>query len=331
MLLGPLKAPSGCDYLAVIFASDEAGGFQLDRIGFEPSVWASVVCPSRLHQSVRDQVGAWCAEWSITELHTRTLSESQRVEVAGFIGGIDVIWTATVIDSVHMDGAGARQWREDQLKKFEEDFSASEARGTMHERYVGRGDEIRRLLAEARRVRLPQFVQFGIVAPAHVFDCAQAALRRYSAAAYAPDWADQRLVFDRKDVKPEGGQRLAEATLYPILAAKTIGLPLGFQLEGHPLTATAKAGRGSGISLLDFYGGDPIFEDSKLEPAIQLADFVAWSVRRRITHPDDDHARTLMSLLRTSHYRTGDLGFRLFARNGTEFDSRPYRHLLPPT
>jgi len=312
----------------VIFASDEAGGFQLDRVGFEPSVWASVVCPTTLLERVRDQVAGWCDEWGIDELHTRELDDERRLEVAGFIGGVDVTWTATVVDSVHMDGAAARRWRQDQLAKFEEDFAASEARGTMHERYKGRGEELRRLLSDERRVRLPQFVQFGIVAPKHVFDCAQAALRRYSDPSWAVDWADQRLVFDRKDVRREGGQRLAEATLYPILASMTLTLPVEFELMGHPLRVTEKPSRGPGISLLGFYGGDPAFEDSHSDPVIQLADFVAWSLRRRITHPTHAHARSLISLLKPSHYRTGDLGFHLFMRKGTKFDSSPYRHLL---
>jgi len=226
-----------------------------------------------------------------------------------------------------MDGAAARRWREDQLGKFEDDFAASETRGTMHERYKGRGEELRRLISDERRVRLPQFVQLCIVAPKHVFDCAQAALRRYRDPSWAADWADQRLIFDRKDVRPEGGQRLAEATLYPILASMTLDVPMEFQVAGHPLTVTTKPGTGPGISLLDFYGGDPGFEDSA-EPIIQLADFVAWSLRRRITHPTDAHARSLLSLLQPSHYRTGALGFHLFMRTGTDFDPRPYRHLL---
>jgi Protein of unknown function (DUF3800) len=71
----------------------------------------------------------------------------------------------------------------------------------------------------------------------------------------------------------------------------TLDLPMGFQLAGHPLNLTTKPGRGPGVSLLDFYGGDPTFQDSASEPLIQLADFVAWSLRRRITHPTDAHLR----------------------------------------
>src|ERR1019366_4985453 len=272
----PTLHRSRCDAETMIFASDESGGFQLDRVGFDPSVWTSIICPTSLRRRVSDQVAAWCESWGIQELHTRELEDEQRVEVAAFIGGVDVTWTATVIDSVHMDGSGARRWRADQMVKFEEDFAASEVRGTMHQRYRGRGDEFRRLLADERRVPLPQFVQFGIVAPKHIFHSAQAALRRYRDPTWAPDWADQYLVFDRKDVRPEGGQRLAEAILYPTLASMTLNLPAEFQLAGHPLTKTMKPGRESGISLLDFYGGDPRFEDSRANSIIQLADFVAW-------------------------------------------------------
>src|SRR6185312_11001782 len=119
-----------------------------------------------------------------------------------------------------------------------------------------------------------------------------------------------------------------EATLYPILASMTLDLPMEYQLAAHPLMVTTKPARGPGVSVLDFYGGDPTFEDSESAPVIQLADFVAWSLRRRITHPTDAHARTLISLLRSSHYRTGALGFHLFMRTGTASDSSPYRHLL---
>ncbi len=59
---------------------------------------------------------------------------------------------------------------------------------------------------------------------------------------------------------------------------------------------TVKPGRGPGVSLLDFYGGAPTFEDSASERLIQLAYFVAWSLRRRLTHPTDAHLRALISL-----------------------------------
>ena len=179
------------------FVSDESGGFNLAKEGFELSLWSTIVCPDSVAGPIADQVAKWCRQWDLPELHATQMSPAQRSEVAAFVGAQDVIWLVTAIDSEIMTAQEAEEWRQDQIAKFESDFAASRDRGTTHPRYVGREDQIRRLLA---RVPLPQFVQFGIVAPRHIAECVQAAIVRFREPRWQPDWERCELAFDPKNL-----------------------------------------------------------------------------------------------------------------------------------
>ena len=316
------------------FASDESGGFDLAKPGFELSLWSTVVCPPSLAPILTARVREWCEQWDIDELHAIDMDSDQRLEVAAWIGAQDILWVATVIDSEIMTAADAQQWRSDQVAEFDRSYAASRARGSIHPRYVGRGDQIRKLLNDTRAVRLPQFVQFGVVAPRHIADCVQAAIYRYREPRWQPDWAQSRLIFDKKDLKPEGGQRLITEVLFPILAASemTLNLPVDYQDPNHPLIQL-RARSAGGLNLLDLFGGDPVFDDSKSEPVVQLADVAGWLLRRAITHPNEPETEAAFWLLRMRLYRPqeGVLPFKLFFRRGrqlTRADLPRYEHLM---
>jgi Protein of unknown function (DUF3800) len=309
----------------MLFVSDESGGFNLSASAWDPSLWSTLVCPPSCAPKLRDQTLAWCEQWGVEELHGSELKSEQRREVATFLGAQEIIWLATVIDSGMMSASEAEQWRADQVAIFDQSWAESEERGTMHSRYVGMKDKVRRLLANPRKVRPTPFVQFGIVAPSHIYESAKAAIRHYEDPRWSDDWTDQALIFDQKDIKPEGGQRLLREVLTPVLAGKVITLGMGYQDKGHPLRQATSNG---GLNVLEFCGGEPRFVDSRQEPLVQLADLIGWTMRRVITNPSDQETMTDYRLLKLRCYRSSPSPIRLFTRRDPKtLDLSRYTHL----
>lgn len=315
----------------MIFASDEAGGFDVAHSGFDPSLWVTLACPPATAQTLRRQVHYWLTEWELDELHARDLAPSQRLTMAHYVTGTDAFWMAAGTDGKLMTSSEVRQWRTDQANVAREAFDASTQRGTIHERYEGRGELIQRLLLDERRVPLAPFVQFGIVAPGHMQMVVQAALRRYADWGYRDAWQAREWLIDGKGVGRHGGPKLFNEILLPCLAGRTLHLPVGLRVLGHPIAQIADAHSGD-LPVLELLRGMPTFvDDSSTEPLIQLADLIGWTVRRRITHPHEQATRDLYGILLRSCRRTDDgrpVNLIYRSTRSTRPDDQRYRPLL---
>jgi hypothetical protein len=61
---------------------------------------------------------------------------------------------------------------------------------------------------------------------------------------------------------------------------------------------------------------------------VQLADFIGWTMRRVITHPNDQHAMADYKLLRLRCYQSSPSPVRIFARRDPKtLDLSRYAHL----
>lgn len=315
----------------MIFASDEAGGFDVAHSGYDPSLWVTLACPPAATQILRRQVAYWLAEWQVDELHARDLAPSQRLTIAHYLSGTDAFWMAAGTDRELMTVDEVREWRSDQAAIARDAFDASTQRGTIHERYEGRGEFIQRLLLDERRVPLAHFVQFGIVAPGHMQMVVQSALRRYADSCSQDAWQDRKWLIDGKGAGRHGGPKLFNEILLPCMAGRTLHLPIGLRAQNHPVGQLINAHNG-GLGVLDLLGGMPTFvEDSSTEPLIQLADLIGWAVRRRITHPHEETTHDLYCTLLRSCRRTDDgrpvhLMYR--STRCAQPDDRRYRPLL---
>lgn len=95
------------------------------------SVWATVACPNRHVEHVRAWVARRCDQWGVDEMHargtrtTRALTSRERHEVCAFVGTGDLLWEATVVDSLMVSAAdlAARQLK--QQKQFRKDWARS--------------------------------------------------------------------------------------------------------------------------------------------------------------------------------------------------------------
>ena len=309
----------------MIYATDESGSFALQRASFECSLLTTLVCPPSLRRALAAFVDARCVSWEVPELHAAELDSDQRREVAIFLANQDLIWTATVIDNEIFPGAEVKPWREKQSSIFEDSWQASQERGSTHPTYVGRGDEVRRLLR--RGASSASFVEYAIVMPRHVHDAVQASIARYRGRHWRRDWGSSHLFFDAKD---RYGERLLTNILFPILAtdAMALDLPVDYQEAGHPLRTTHRSSS-SGIDLVSFFGATPSFPESHAEPLIQLADVIGWIAQRHLRFPDDDDARDAFRILRRRQFSTDIWRFRFFARRDIgKADLRRYAHLL---
>lgn len=311
------------------FGCDESGGFDLARNGFELSLWSTVVCPPGERVKLANLVEGCCERWGVQELHATSLDAEQKLEVALGLSALEIVWTATVIDSEIMTADEAETWRNDQIAKFLADFDASENRGSMEARYVDKRELIESLLT---RTKLSSFVQYGIVAPTHIHSAVQAALLRYRDARWNDDWRSSALNLDRKDLQATDGEKLIKEILLPILASRqmTLDLPPEYLNPKHPI---AQFRRGSGVALLDLLGESPRLVDSADDVLVQCADVAGWLLRRRITHPHEAQTEAAFNVLKLRMYRTGvpDLPFKLVWRNGRQIarsDLSRYQHLL---
>jgi hypothetical protein len=128
-------------------------------------LWITVVLPPATASALRSQIRRWCQQWDLDQLHAVDLDDDRRHIIAATLSASDLIWTATGIDQHLMTPEEADQWRAEQAEILRSAFAASASRGTTDPRYVGRGDELHRLVADPGRLPLAPFVQFGIVAP----------------------------------------------------------------------------------------------------------------------------------------------------------------------
>lgn len=309
----------------MLFVSDETGSFDLARPSYDPSLWVTIAVPPATAAVMRAKVPEWCARWDVEELHAVQLSSGQRTEVASWLGGVEFIWKAGGTAQDLMSSGVAEGWRDDQAKEFRASYARSEARGSMDSRYVGRGEELYRLASNRRRVPPTAFVQYGIVAPKHFADVVQSAVRRYSAPEHASYWDERALVVDGKGVGRHGGPVLMTELLYPILATIPLEVPASMAVN-HPLAGVHK-----GMPISEMFGGDPAFvNDSSSEPLIQIADLIAWVVRRRLTHPNERSTEEVYRRLLRRCPEVDGLRVRMMWRNGFEpTDLQRYRVLLP--
>lgn len=297
----------------MLFVADETGTFDLARPGFDPSFWVTIAVPPLTADLLRSQVRAWCNEWDIEELHAVHLAPEQRAQIAAYLSGTDFVWVATGTAQDLMTPAIAEQWRSDQAENLREAYQRSEERGTVDPRYAGRGEELLRLATNRRRVPLAAFVQYGIVAGRHFADIVQAAVRRYSDRPAALSWTGRAVLVDGKGKGRHGGPVLMRELLYPILATLPISLPASLARE-QPLDRLRH-----GMKVSELLGGDPRFIDnSASEPLIQVSDLIAWTIRRRLTHPEEASTEESYRKLLRRAAEVDGFRVRMMWRNGHE-------------
>lgn len=310
----------------------------MSRPWFEPcSVWATVVCPDSHLDRVRAWVADRCVEWGVAELHagrstqeTRALWPNERHEVCAFVATGDLLWDATLVDSLMLSAADVAARQANQLKQFRKDWARSKRGESTRPADFALGRLTEELLDPSSGVKAAPFTQYAAIAPRHVRETVQSIIRVY----HEPRWRDEfcalRTTFDRKN-EPQRpadtpGEILFFNVVMPILASPqmALSLPPAFQDPTHPLHACHGATQRGGIDIASLLDGGVRFVDSEQDPLIQLADVLAYVMRRAATKPQDEAAARSYAIARR----------RLFQRTPVMFSSEGfarferYHHVL---
>lgn len=319
------------------FGSDESGDFNMTRPWDQScSVWATVVCPDR-HI---DRVCIWVADrrhqWGVDELHarptatTRALTPRERHEVCAFVGTGDLLWEATVVDSVMLSAADVTARQVKQQRQFRRDWTRSKRAQSADPADLALGERIDELLDPAEGVKAAPFTQYATVAPGHLHEAVQATLRVYQDRKWRDEFRVLNMAFDRKN-EPERtaetpGEVLFFNAVMPILASPkmALSLPPPFQDPSHPLWTCHRAASGNGISIPSLFDGGVRFVDSSTHPLVQLADVLAYVLRRALTRPTDEGAARSFGVARRRLYMRTPVMF-----SGGDFTSlERYHHVL---
>jgi hypothetical protein len=221
------------------------------------------------------------------------------------------------------------QWRERQAIKLEE----AAARATperVAEVLAGKPLDwhLRRLRA-GTKTSLPvaHFVEHLYVLPRVVGDAVQAAIDLHD----GPQWNDE---FDAMTIAIDASSAAdAKAQLKdllkPTLASRELALvpPRRSGLD-HPLFAKHVDEEGRSGNLLSLVGDRIEYVDSTASPLCQLADLLAWVVRRRAADPDDEMAARLYQLVRPrQHGIEGARGVRIMSMRSVPDQASSYDHV----
>lgn len=297
------------------FGSDESGDFNMSQSWDKScSVWVTVVCPDRQLDRVRAWVADRCDEWNVAELHalksrkTRGLSPQQRHTVCAFVGTGDLLWEATVVDSLMLSATDVVARQDKQLARFQQDWKDSKRCKSTDPEDVAYGELVEELLNPSGGVKTAPFVQYAAVAPQYVRETVQSTIRVFEDPKWRGEFQALRMVFDRKNEperKESPGEILFFNAVMPILAGPrvTLDLPPTFQDPSHPRRAARKPISRDGIDIHSLLAGGVRFVDSAEDALVQLADVLAYVLRRALTRLQDADAQRSWAVARPRLYK----------------------------
>jgi hypothetical protein len=295
-----------------------------------PGVAAAVVVSERHAAKVEADLRRFATEFGVVELHAVDLSSDQLLALAAWAGqDWRLVWTAALTDAALFPADRLDDWRERQAVKLEEAAARSSSE-RMAEVLAGKPLDwhLRRLRA-GTKTSLPvaHFVEHLYVIPRVVGDAVQAAIDVHD----GPQWGEEfdGLTIAIDDSSAPDAKAQFKDLLKPTLASKELALvPPSHSGLDHPLFAKhvdEKSRRGYLLSLV----GDRIgYVDSRFSPLCQLADLLAWVVRRRAADPGDELAERLYRLVRPrQHGIEGARGVRIMSMRSVPDHVGGYDHV----
>jgi Protein of unknown function (DUF3800) len=317
----------------VIIGIDARGTFAAAAPGegFESSAVAAAIVPER----AREQIAAWTKEslvaWGrqgLGELHAAPMNWDQRREVCAMLGARCDLHAAVVVTSNLLlrskDAVTAHRSRQCVLAQGALD------RATSSEGHR-RGERAVRLLAGRRvgqsRLNNGEYVLAAMV-PRAVMGAAQRAFCFYAGGGWRQEMSELKLVIDEET---PATVRFVSESLLPIIGGderfRLITPAHWRESPVHPLLVKALHPDGDGYWPQKLVGDTIAWVSSHDEPAIQVADFVAWVVCRTINYPVEEIARECFELLRPLVVGESGLCFQLYSIGTRPEDNAIYSHL----
>lgn len=297
-----------------------------------PGVAAAVVVSERHAGEVETDLRRFAAEFGVDELHAVDLSIDQLVVLANWTGRDSrLVWTAALTDAALFPADQLDDWRERQASELEEAVARARPE-RVAEVLAGKPVDwhLRRLRAGTKTsLPIAHFVEHFFVIPRVVSDAVQAAIDVHD----GPEWGDEfdALAIAIDDSSAPDAKAQVKDLLKPTLASRELALvPPRFSGLDHPLFVKHVDDDGRRGNLLSLIGDRIDYVDSKSSPLCQLADLLAWVVRRHAANPQDELAARLYRLVRPrQHGIEGARGVRIMSMRSVPDPVGGYDHVAP--
>lgn len=293
---------------------EESGDFGYPSSGFESNVLATVIVPDRELDRVGSFVAASNKRWGRVELKGRKMSPARRLRVCEFIADTDIILVATMTDNLLIPSGELVGHRLRQAAAVADAYARSESRQRGDTAALATRDRLIGKFGLESELPNDAFIQFLMLMPIHFRDAIQAALFYYRDPAFRDEFARLRFVFDGKKVsdRAEGEELLVEVLPGIMAHDRRFVWTVPDEISNdhdHPYFAEHRFPgdndpRGVGVRQLLRDGLQ--FETSQDFAGIQLADVVAYTVRRAAMNPDEALTQEAFAALRTKLMPTAD-------------------------
>jgi Protein of unknown function (DUF3800) len=273
---------------------DESGDYAFPADRFDCYVQAAVICPESALPSATAFVQDRCAAWNLTELHAHQMSADQLQEVAEFLAAGSIELCAQLTDTVLTTPEVIQSCRLDQAAAYERS-SANYLRQGGHD-----PDVVAKLEKQIKKAGLASQIPDGeFVQATLLVDGAVQAIQRALYAYGTQEWRDAfhefRFTIDGKlSGKKSAGEKYLSTMIVDLIATPSRHrFTYNPQWRDDPVHPWVQRFCLDGNIQLD-----PIFEHglqfapSHEHAGLQLADIVAFVIRRAVVAPTEDIMRS---------------------------------------
>jgi Protein of unknown function (DUF3800) len=288
----------------VYFYFDESGDYAFPDDRFDCYVLAALICPDSVLAGLKVFVDGRKADWGVEELHATELQPEQLVEVARFIGGGDCQLLAHVTDTVLVSKDQIAQFRLDQAAGLRRNLDWYRREST---KAIGAPvAEIEDwMLRHIKRAGLNSQISHGEFVQAHylielIADALQKSLYAFFEDPWREDFHEFHFIIDAKlRSKMAAGEKYLNDSILPVLGSRrheSLGHVNTWNEEPvHPFVKKFSVERGriagedveGAIDLKLIFEHGLRFASSRSDSGLQLADAVAYIVRRAVLDLDN--------------------------------------------
>jgi hypothetical protein len=296
---------------------DESGdyGFPADR--FDCYVQAAVLCPDKLLPEIEQFVGSRKTAWSVGELHAAELTSEQLGELATLVAESELSGLAQVTDTHLVTRADIERHRLDQAAGTKRNLDwyrreSTKARGAPDPEIEQWMDRMIKRAGLTAQISHGEFLQAQFLL--HLIrDALQKTILKYCSDKWRDDSWDFQFVIDGKlPAKMAAGEKYLNDMLVPALGSQegaTLGmLDIWKDEPVHPFIrkysherARIRGREVEGVTdLKAIFSQGLRFAPSHEHAGLQLADAIAYTVRRAVLAPGDPAIQRAYDLLRQS-------------------------------
>jgi hypothetical protein len=286
---------------------DESGdyGFPVDR--FDCYAQAALICPEQALASASDFVRGRCDVWGLEELHAHLLAPRQLLEVVEFLVTLPIELCAQVTDTTLTTRSVIQSWRLDQAAAYERSITKYRRGGGADAAVVTDLSARIKQAGLETQISVGEFVHATLLVDGTV-QAIQRALYAFGADEWRPAFHEFRFVIDGKlPGKRSAGEKYLSSMIVPLIAGSPRNRfdrrPDWSDDPVHPWVARFSSdGR---VNLDDLFERGLEFASSDQHAGLQLADAVAYVVRRAVVSPTAEIMRSYRLLTRRLADRAG--------------------------